>query len=278
MHLTRRGSEKMSEIIGVRFKKIGKVYYFINNKQKLNVNDLVIVETPQGKACGRVVITKPKNIVNIDQKMLHKVIQKANESDIEQLKKNKEKEFRAKKICNEKIKKHRLDMRLIEVECAFDNSKISFYFTSETRVDFRNLVKELAGIFKTRIELRQVGVRDEAKSLGGIGPCGKSFCCSTFLSEFQPVSIRMAKDQGLSLNPAKISGTCGRLMCCLKYEQDVYRDLLKKFPKIGAVVDTPNGKGRVVAQNLLKKLVSVHIDSESALAPVWFKIDEIKIR
>ena len=167
-------------------------------------------------------------------------------------------------------------MKLIEVECAFDGSKISFYFTSEKRVDFRNLVKELASIFRTRIEMRQVGVRDEAKALGGLGACGKPFCCSTFLSEFQPVSIKMAKDQGLALNPTKISGTCGRLMCCLKYEQNSYKDLLKRAPKIGSVVDTPKGPGTVVEQNLMKKAVKVHLDSEANSAPIWFELKEIK--
>ncbi len=209
----------MPVIVGIRFKEVGKVYYFSSNKQTLNINDLVIVDSSKGKACGRVAIVKP--VATID-KSVKKIIRKADKKDLEQLAKVKEQEKRARKICNEKIKKHKLDMKLIEVEYAFDGSKISFYFTSEKRIDFRHLVKELASAFKTRIELRQVGVRDEAKALGGLGVCGKPFCCSTFLSEFQPVSIKMAKDQGLSLNPAKISGTCGRLMCCLKFEQVGY--------------------------------------------------------
>ena len=267
----------MSEIIGVRFKEVGKVYYFAGNKQKLNLNDLVVVETPQGKACGRVAITKPASSVNIDEKALKRIIRKAEKNDIEQLKKIKEKEICAREICNEKIKKHHLDMKLIEVECAFDGSKILFYFTSEKRVDFRNLVKELASVFRTRIELRQVGVRDEAKALGGLGACGKPFCCSTFLSEFQPVSIKMAKDQGLALNPTKISGTCGRLMCCLKYEQNVYKELLKKAPKTGSTVATPKGSGIVVEQNLMKKMVKVRLDSERDTAPVWFELKDIKV-
>ena len=266
----------MPEIIGVRFKEVGKVYYFAGNRQNLNVNDLVVVETPQGKACGRVAIVKSTVPANIDEKTLKKIIRKAEKNDIAQLKKIKEKELCAKEICNEKIKKHRLEMKLIEVECAFDGSKISFYFTSEKRVDFRNLVKELASIFRTRIEMRQVGVRDEAKALGGLGACGKPFCCSTFLSEFQPVSIKMAKDQGLALNPTKISGTCGRLMCCLKYEQNSYKDLLKRVPKIGAAVDTPKGPGTVVEQNLMKKAVKVHLDSDANSMPIWFELKEIK--
>lgn len=266
----------MSEIVGVRFKEVGKVYYFDSNKLRLNINDLVVVETPQGKACGRIVTAKPAVSVNIDEKTLKKVLRKAEKNDIAQLKKIKERELCAREICNEKIKKHRLDMKLIEVECAFDGSKISFYFTSEKRVDFRSLVKELASIFRTRIEMRQVGVRDEAKALGGLGACGKPFCCSTFLSEFQPVSIKMAKDQGLALNPTKISGTCGRLMCCLKYEQNAYKDLLKKAPRIGSAVVTPKGPGTVADQNLLKKMVKVRLEAEQNSVPIWFELKEIK--
>lgn len=266
----------MSEMIGVRFKEVGKVYYFDSNKLRLNINDLVVVETPQGKACGRIVTAKPAVSVNIGEKTLKKVLRKAEKNDIAQLKKIKERELCAREICNEKIKKHRLDMKLIEVECAFDGSKISFYFTSEKRVDFRSLVKELASIFRTRIEMRQVGVRDEAKALGGLGACGKPFCCSTFLSEFQPVSIKMAKDQGLALNPTKISGTCGRLMCCLKYEQNAYKDLLKKAPRIGATVETPKGPGTVADQNLLKKMVKVRLEAEPNSVPIWFELKEIK--
>lgn len=222
-------------------------------------------------------IVKKNFTENSFAKNLKKVIRKADFKDIERLEKLKEKEVRAKKLFNEKIKKHCLEMKLIDVEYTFDGSKILFYFTADGRVDFRNLVKELAGIFKTRIELRQVGVRDEAKSLGGLGICGKPFCCATFLDEFQPVSIKMAKEQGLSLNPVKISGTCGRLMCCLKFEQDAYADLLRNAPKLGAIVDTPKGKGTVVEQNLLTGMLKVRMDSAPEAVPVCFNLKDVKI-
>ena len=263
----------MVELIGVRFKEIGKVYYFTGNKQRLNINDLVVVDTHQGLSCGRVATIK--SVENID-KNFKKIIRKADKKDIEQLKKSQEKEVRAKKICDEKTKKHKLNMKLVEVEAAFDGSKLSFYFTSEKRIDFRVLVKELASVFKTRIEMRQVGVRDEAKALGGLGSCGKPLCCSTFLSEFQPVSIKMAKDQGLSLNPAKISGTCGRLMCCLKYEQNAYKDLIKKMPQIGSTVDTLNGTGVVLELSPISQKIKVQLSEQKDSIPVWFKVSEIK--
>lgn len=267
----------MAGVVGVRFKEVGKVYYFIANNQKYEINDLVVVEAAQGQDCGRVVAVKnnfsDKNVI----KNLKNVIRKADFKDIDRLEKLKEKEARAKKLFNEKIKKYSLDMKLIDVEYTFDGNKILFYFTSDGRVDFRDLVKELAGVFKTRIELRQVGVRDEAKSLGGLGICGKPFCCSTFLDEFQPVSIKMAKEQGLSLNPVKISGTCGRLMCCLKFEQEAYTDLLKKAPKIGAIVDTPKGQGIVIDQNLLTGSLKVRLNSFPEAAPVNFNLKEVKI-
>lgn len=267
----------MSEIIGVRFKEVGKVYYFDANNQKFAINDLAIVETAQGPNCGRVVAVKKHFSDNDLAKNLKKVIRKADFKDVERLEKLKEKEARAEKLFNEKIKKHRLEMKLIDVEYTFDGGKILFYFTAEGRVDFRNLVKELAGIFKTRIELRQVGVRDEAKSLGGVGICGKPFCCATFLDEFQPVSIKMAKEQGLSLNPVKISGTCGRLMCCLKFEQDAYTDLLKKAPKLGAIVDTPKGTGTVIEQNLLTGMLKIRMDSAPEAAPICVNLKNVKI-
>lgn len=267
----------MSGIVGIRFKEIGKVYYFDSGSQKFAVNDLAVVETAQGLNCGRVVIVKKNFTENSFAKNLKKVIRKADFKDVERLEKLKEKEVRAKKLFNEKIKKHCLEMKLIDVEYTFDGSKILFYFTADGRVDFRNLVKELAGIFKTRIELRQVGVRDEAKSLGGLGICGKPFCCATFLDEFQPVSIKMAKEQGLSLNPVKISGTCGRLMCCLKFEQDAYADLLKNAPKLGAIVDTSKGKGTVVEQNLLTGMLKVRMDAAPEAVPVCFNLKDVKI-
>ena len=267
----------MAEIVGIRFKEVGKIFYFFSTKQKFNINDFAIVESTKGLDCGRVVVVKEKLNDSKLEKNLKKVVRKAEFKDIERLKKLKEKESRAAKIFNEKIRKHRLNMKLIQVEYTFDGSKILFYFTSNSRIDFRNLVKDLASIFKTRIELRQVGVRDEAKSLGGLGICGKPFCCSTFLDEFHQVSIKMAKEQGLSLNPVKISGTCGRLMCCLNFEQKAYEDLLKKAPKIGAIVETPKGFGTVVEQNLLIGSLRIRLDSLTQAVPVTFNLNDVKI-
>ncbi len=267
----------MAEIIGVRFKNVGKIFYFAPNEQQIHQNDMVIVETAKGIECGKVVIEKKEILDDNLTEPLKKIIRKADEKDIEQLNKLKVQEKKAFNICNEKIKKHKLDMKLIDIEYTFDGNKILFYFTAEGRIDFRELVKDLASIFKTRIELRQIGVRDESKILGGLGMCGKPFCCSTFLDEFQPVSIKMAKEQGLSLNPVKISGTCGRLMCCLKYEQDFYSDLLKKVPKVGAIVETPHGKGTVIEQNLLTGILKVRMDKSPGAAPINFNLNEIKI-
>lgn len=267
----------MSEVVGVRFKKNSKIYYFESKIQKVSVGDRVVVETAHGPNCGKVVNLKKMASDNSFVRNLKKVIRKAEFKDIERLEKLKEKEIRAAKLFNEKIAKHGLNMRLIEVEYTFDGSKILFYFTSEGRVDFRNLVKELAGVFKNRIELRQVGVRDEAKSLGGLGVCGKPFCCATFLDEFQPVSIKMAKEQGLSLNPVKISGTCGRLMCCLKFEQNAYSDLLKNAPKLGAIVETPKGTGTVIEQNLLTGMLKIRMNSAPEAAPLVFNLKDVKI-
>ena len=208
---------------------------------------------------------------------LKNVIRKADEEDIKQVEENKKKEVEAFSVCLEKIRKHELDMKLIDVEYTFDNNKVLFYFTADGRVDFRELVKDLASVFRTRIELRQIGVRDEAKMLGGIGACGRSLCCSSHLSEFHPVSIKMAKEQSLSLNPTKISGTCGRLMCCLKYEQDTYEYLLKKTPKVDAVVQTPNGQGTVVQVNLLKGKVRVKLDNEQSTDIVDYSVKDVRV-
>lgn len=241
----------MTEIIGVRFKSAGKVYYFSPGGQKLSEGTLVIVETARGVECGEVVM--PNKLVD-DSRItapLKAIIRTVNKQDMKILEQNKIKEENAFKICQEKILNHKLNMKLVDVECTFDNNKLLFYFTAETRVDFRELVKDLASVFRTRIELRQIGVRDEAKILGGMGICGREFCCKGFLGDFQPVSIKMAKEQGLSLNPTKISGTCGRLMCCLKYEQESYEFLLKNTPKIGAYVKTAEFKGYVEDVNLL---------------------------
>ena len=267
----------MAEIIGVRFKNIGKVYYFAPDGIKAKVGESVIVETARGVECGEVAIANKE--VSDDQivQPLKKIIRKATESDFEQIKQNKEKEKEAFKVCEEKIAKHKLDMKLVSAEYTFDRNKILFYFTADGRVDFRELVKDLAGVFRTRIELRQIGVRDESKMLGGLGACGRPFCCSTFLGDFHPVSIKMAKEQGLSLNPTKISGSCGRLMCCLKYEQDAYEDLLKHTPKNGALVKTAEGKGTVVDVNLLTGMLKVRLDSNPDAAPKPFHRDAVKV-
>lgn len=266
----------MTEIIGVRFKKVGKIYYFSPGKLKIEVGEKVIVETARGVECGNVVIEN--RMVEDDQILppLKTVIRVATKEDMKIVENNKKKEKDAFGICEEKIKKHKLDMHLIDVECTFDNNKLLFYFTSENRVDFRELVKDLASVFRTRIELRQIGVRDEAKMLGGLGICGRPFCCKTFLGEFQPVSIKMAKEQSLSLNPTKISGTCGRLMCCLKYEQESYEELLKITPKVGAYVTTPYGKGHVEEVNLLTGMLRVAPVKNNA-SPVYINKCEVKV-
>lgn len=267
----------MAEVIGVRFKDVGKVYYFDPDNTTLQEGDAVIVETARGVECGRVA-TANREIP--DEDIVHplkKLIRKATQEDLALVEENRKKEKEAFGICEKKILAHKLDMKLVDVEYTFDNSKILFYFTADGRVDFRALVKDLASVFRTRIELRQIGVRDEAKMLGGLGICGKPFCCSTFLGEFQPVSIRMAKEQGLSLSPVKISGTCGRLMCCLKYEQEAYTDLLKTTPKVGAIVGTPEGRGVVVDQNLLTGVLKVRMDRSPEAAPSTFKVKEVKV-
>ena len=267
----------MAEIIGVRFKEVGKVYYFSPNGESYREDDRVIVETARGVECG--VVAMPNREIDDEEltRPLKTVIRRATEEDISTVEKNREKEKNAFKICEEKIAKHGLDMKLIDVEYTFDNSKVLFYFTADGRVDFRTLVKDLASVFRTRIELRQIGVRDEAKLLGGIGVCGRPFCCNSFLGEFQPVSIKMAKEQGLSLSPVKISGTCGRLMCCLKYEQEAYVDLLKRTPKFGAIVSTPEGKGEVIESNPISGVLKVKMDKAPEAAPRSFKVKEVKV-
>lgn len=265
----------MAEVIGVRFKNVGKIYYFDPNGVKIDVGQRIIVETARGIECGEVVLTNRE--VKDDEIVapLKPVMRLATEQDISIVESNKQKEKEAFELCQHKIAKHKLVMKLVDVEYTFDNNKILFYFTADGRVDFRELVKDLAAIFRTRIELRQIGVRDESKMLGGLGVCGRPFCCSTFLGEFQPVSIKMAKEQGLSLNPTKISGTCGRLMCCLKYEQDVYEELLSITPKVGAYVKTPDGKGTVVDTNLLTGILHVRLENNQDAPPRIYKKDDI---
>ncbi len=250
----------MTEIIGVRFKSVGKVYYFSPDGIQIPVGTRVIVETARGVERGNVVLANKMVEDSEIVPPLKTIIRVATEDDFKQIERNKIKEADAADICERKIAHYGLKMNLVDVECTFDNSKLLFYFTAENRVDFRELVKDLASVFHTRIELRQIGVRDEAKMMGGLGVCGRQFCCASFLGEFQPVSIRMAKEQGLSLNPTKISGACGRLMCCLKYEQDGYEELLKITPKVGALVNTPSGKGTVTDANLISGKITVKLD------------------
>ncbi|MBZ4670838.1 MAG: yaaT [Oscillospiraceae bacterium] len=268
----------MVEIIGVRFKSVGKIYYFSPGGLKIPEKSFVIVETARGIECGLVVMSNRLVDESEIVSPLKTVIRVATEKDMKIVEQNKKKEVDARKICEEKIAAHGLNMKLVDVECTFDNNKLLFYFTAENRVDFRELVKDLAAVFRTRIELRQIGVRDEAKMLGGLGVCGRPFCCRTFLGEFQPVSIKMAKEQGLSLNPTKISGTCGRLMCCLKYEQDTYEELLKTMPKVGAYVDTPVGKGYVEEINLLTGKVKVKPDNPNAVCATFDKSEVVIIK
>ncbi len=267
----------MAEVVGVRFKEVGKVYYFDPDGHTLKKGDRVIVETARGVECGEIAMDNRN--VNDDEivKPLKKLLRIATEDDLKKVEENKEKEKKAFEICEKKIAKHKIDMKLVDIEYTFDNSKILFYFTADGRVDFRELVKDLASVFHTRIELRQIGVRDESKMLGGIGICGRPFCCGSFLGDFQPVTVKMAKEQGLSLNPTKISGVCGRLMCCLKYEQDAYEHLLRITPKVGAIVETPEGRGRVVDVNLLRGNLKVQLDRRADAAPATFHRKDVKI-
>lgn len=267
----------MAKIVGVRFKQAGKVYYFDPAEYEIKKGGFVVVETARGTELGEVVIApceiRDENVV----KPLKRVMRTATERDMSIREENKKKEKEAFAICCERIKKHGLEMKLVEVEYTFDGAKVLFYFTADGRVDFRELVKDLASIFRTRIELRQIGVRDETKTIGSIGVCGRSLCCTKFLGEFEPVSIKMAKEQGLSLNPTKISGACGRLMCCLKYEQENYEELLRITPRVGAVVKTPDGRGEVESVNLLRGLVKVKIEGEKEKALQEYPVKKVKI-
>ena len=263
----------MTEIIGVRFKDGGKLYYFNPNGVQVQAGQHVIIETSKGIEFGECALANTM----IDEMeliaALRPMLRVATEADYAQVKSNQEKEKKAFQICQDKIAEHKLEMKLVEVKYSFDGSKILFFFTADGRVDFRHLVKDLASIFCTRIELRQIGVRDEAKIMGGLGICGRPFCCSQFLSDFQPVSIKMAKTQNISLNPTKISGVCGRLMCCLKYEQDAYEDLLKDTPKLDSLVNTPDGVGVVNQIQLLREQVKVVLDSDPDTPKVYRKED-----
>lgn len=267
----------MKVVVGIRFKKAGKIYYFDPDDIDIKREDAVIVETARGIEFGRVVVG-PKSVKEEEIAVpLKKVMRLADIEDISKQEENKIKEEQAFNICIEKIEKHKLDMKLIEVEYTFDNNKVIFYFTSDGRVDFRELVKDLASIFKTRIELRQIGVRDEAKMIGGLGPCGRTLCCGTFLGEFEPVSIKMAKEQDLSLNPTKISGICGRLMCCLKYEHETYEEILDRLPEVGVKVKTPRGIGTVIATVTLLEIAKVRVKGEDDTEEIVpFAISEIE--
>lgn len=267
----------MKKIIGVRFKKPGKIYFFDPGNLEINKNDNVIVETTMGEEIGIVIV--PKREIQ-EEKMaapLKKVIRVANKNDLDSLEKYKKKEPEALRICKEKIKKYKLDMNLIDVEYKFDGSKILFYFTADGRIDFRELVKDLASVFRTRIELRQIGVRDEVKRIGGNGVCGRELCCCTFLNNFETVSIKMAKEQNIALNPSKISGNCGRLMCCLKYEQDVYSEKLSRLPKVGALVKTEAGEGTVEGVEVLKEVLKVKIKDGDDFTYRKFDAKDVKI-
>lgn len=264
------------EIIGVRFKDVGKVYYFAPAGVKFEQGEKAIVETARGIECGDIVLTNRKVPENTIVLPLKSIIRKATPADVKQLAEKRRQEKEIMQVFSEKIEQHKLDMKPIDVDCTFDGSKILFYFTSDGRVDFRELVKDLASVYRTRIELRQIGVRDEAKMLGGLGICGRPFCCSSFLGEFQPVSIKMAKEQSLSLNPTKISGTCGRLMCCLKYEQNCYEEFLRTTPKVGAYVETAEGRGRVCETNLLTGILKVQLDKNPD-APITVNKADVKL-
>ncbi len=269
----------MIKVIGVRFRTAGKVYFFDPGKLEIKQGDHVIVETARGIEYGTV-IGAPRE-VEADKVIqpLKSVLRIANQKDDEQEASNRQKEKDAFKICLEKIRKHGLQMKLIDAEYTFDNNKVLFYFTADGRIDFRELVKDLASVFKTRIELRQIGVRDETKILGGIGICGRPLCCHTHLSEFAPVSIKMAKEQNLSLNPTKISGVCGRLMCCLKNEEETYEELNKKLPNVGDYVTTDDGlKGEVQSVNVLRQLVKVIVDVGDEKEIQEYRADQLRFK
>ena len=264
----------MYDVVGVRFKKAGKIYYFDPGDLAIAKDDHVIVETVRGVEYGRVVIARKQVGENDIVLPLKKVVRVADQKDGMIVEENKQAAQEAYEVCNQKVSEHQLDMKLVDVEYTFDRNKIIFYFTADGRVDFRELVKDLAAIFRTRIELRQIGVRDEAKMLGGIGPCGRMLCCSTFLGDFDPVSIKMAKDQNLSLNPTKISGLCGRLMCCLKYENDEYETAKEQLPDLGEVIETPRGVGKVVGLNILERVLQVELKDQERV--IEYTLDEIK--
>ena len=267
----------MATIVGIQFQKNGKIYNYDVNNLDIHQDEYVIADTSHGIDLGQVVVgCRQLSEEEANGLQLKKIIRAATEADLQTSSENRKKEREAYEICQKKIAEHKLDMKLVSVEYAFDNSKALFYFTANGRVDFRSLVKDLASVFKMRIELRQIGVRDEARMLGGLGPCGRQICCGSFLEEFQPVSIKMAKEQNLSLNPTKISGVCGRLMCCLKYEQDHYEQARKIMPRIGKEVMTPDGTGIVSDLNILKETVFVRISNGDSSEIKEYSLDKIE--
>lgn len=275
----------MVEVVGVRFKSAGKMYYFSPGNLEISEGNGVIVETARGMEYATVELGR--TMVSDDNvvKPLKSIVRIADEKDIRRHEENESKKAEAMKLCQEKILKHNLEMKLIDVEYTFDNNKIVFYFTADGRIDFRELVKDLASVFRMRIELRQVGVRDEAKMLGGVGCCGRPLCCASWLADFQPVSIKMAKNQNLSLNPTKISGICGRLMCCLKYENDTYCQLRKGMPDVNDVVDTPEGRAKVVEADIIRGIVKVRVftgekddDGQEKLGSDIIEFDREKVK
>lgn len=265
----------MAISVGIRFRNNGKIYDFDPKELTLLPGELVMVETARGIECGTVV--RANHEIKNDGQPLKPVLRRADDADRRRMEEKEKKEREAIRICQQRIEVHGLEMKLVDAEYAYDNSKILFNFTAEGRVDFRDLVKDLAGVFHTRIELHQIGVRDEAKKLSGIGICGQPFCCARFLKDFQPVSIKMAKEQGLSLNPTKISGSCGRLMCCLKYEQDTYEELWKMTPKVGATVMTPEGRGTVTDSAVLTGKLKVRLDKNPDSPPIEVNREELNI-
>lgn len=272
-----KGTLILKNIVGIRFKKLGKIYFFNPKEIKLQTGDKIIVETSQGEEYAEVLI--PNRYVE-DEKIvapLKKVLRIATNKDIKRHEECKKIEKEAFKVCEEKIKEHKLNMTLTDVECKFDNSKMLFYFTADGRVDFRELVRDLAAIYRTRIELRQIGVRDEVKRIGGNGVCGRELCCCTFLNDFETVSIKMAKEQNISLNPSKISGNCGRLMCCLKYENEVYEDKLKHLPNVGAIVKTEDGVGEVDNIEILKEQLRIKFKGEEGYTYKKYDAKDVKV-
>ena len=267
----------MREIVGVKFKKLGKIYFFDPNGFELTKGQGVIVETARGLEFGEIAINNGKVKEERIVAPLKNVVRIATEEDKIIFEENDRKAKEAYKVCEEKIAKYKLNMKLIDVEYTFDNTKLIFYFTADGRIDFRELVKELAAIYKTRIELRQIGVRDEVKMLGGYGMCGRELCCCNHLTDLNPVSIKMAKEQGLSLNPTKISGVCGRLMCCLKHEHEVYEEKISRLPNVGSLVKTPDGKGTVEEVEVLKEEVKVKLEKDGTFIKKYFKNSEIEV-